>query len=335
MSALSPIRNARSIFLIPLGAATLMLAMSTAAVAGFVETGGGDSAVVPYYQTYVLGGIGKDGNFAFGSSEASLYMYKSNVAPYVNNFLQTNVSHSGASFHGIGQSVYSGFYAGRNYAEMTVNNARDSAVYYQVAGGGTATSVRFFDASAAAARAVFTWRVTGTESGTVGRTDGRLDFGASTNPDVNWNHLFDDPGNLLDSFTNFGPGTYTYSLPVVDLGTTINLFYWSSAFVQVEPGNVADGSSFSLSANYSNTYYLDTVELLDSSDVPLTGWTLKDLTANVDVFTDAGRITPFAPAPPLSSPVPEPGTSTLLLTGLAALVFIRRRVKSSAGPRSS
>lgn len=65
------------------------------------------------------------------------------------------MNHSGASAH-------SGFYAGRNQASLSVTNANAGDTYYEVAGQGSATSVQFFDPSAAAAYATFTWRMSGT-----------------------------------------------------------------------------------------------------------------------------------------------------------------------------
>ena len=49
-----------------------------------------------------------------------------------------------------GASAYSGFYAGRNYANISVTNANVNDLYYAVAGQGSATSAQFFDPSAAA-----------------------------------------------------------------------------------------------------------------------------------------------------------------------------------------
>ena len=104
-----------------------------------------------------------------------------------------------------------------------------------MAGQGTATSVQFFDASAAATYATFTWRMTGTtinpsniQPGCVvdyvscfPTATGRLDFAATTDPSRVWNDLFSDPSFGI---TQFGPGVYTYNLPIQNLGDVIRLF---------------------------------------------------------------------------------------------------------------
>ena len=113
---------------------------------------------------------------------------------------------------------------------MSVTNANVADTYYEVAGQGSATSVRFFDPSAQAASARFSWHVTGTTSNpsnihpncTVDfltcfpTATGRLDFGASTDPNVHWNNLFSDPNFGI---TEFGTGTFTYNLPIANLAT--------------------------------------------------------------------------------------------------------------------
>ena len=136
--------------------------------------------------------------------------------------------------------------------------------------GLTAASVRYFDPSAMTAYARFTWRVTGTTSNpssipTCGAIDymtrspastGRLDVGATTDQSVSWVDLFANPQGPINSITRFGVGTFTYQLPIADLGDEIDLYYWSSAYAQVNPGDVAAHSNFTLSANYFNTVVL-------------------------------------------------------------------------------
>ena len=87
---------------------------------------------------------------------------------------------------------------------------------------------------------------------------GRLDFGASTDANVTWNNLFSDPNFGI---TVFGAGVYTYPMPITNLGDIINLFYWSSAYTQVNPGDAPAGSNFALSTQHFNSFVLETVGL--------------------------------------------------------------------------
>ena len=108
--------------------------------------------------------------------------YVSNVAPIVNSVETGRMDLDGATAWYTGSAQYSGFYAARTYASMTVANAQADHMYYWVAGQGTTTSVTFYDPTAAATRAEFHWHVSGTSSSTsgTGLADGRIDFSATT-----------------------------------------------------------------------------------------------------------------------------------------------------------
>lgn len=294
---------------------------SQSAVADLISSGGGSYDAVPLYRTLNFWASGD-----FSSNNIGGVDYASNIAPLpLSNRAASNTSPGGASFTSVGQAAWSGFYAGRNYASISVNNINSTETYYQVAGTGSATSMQFFTPSAAADHAIFTWHVSGTESNPagVGRTTGRLDFGATTDSDVSWLNLFDDPTDKLNSITEFGPGTYSYSLPIADLGTLINIFYWSSAFAQINPGDAPQGSNATLTANYSNTFFLESVDLLNGS-TSLDNWTLKDMNTNTDVFNQNGRLVAIDPAQPLPT-VPGPAAIVLLATGFLGFAVSRRK----------
>lgn len=310
------------------------VALAAATLPGFAfadlsDELGGDFTVVPLYRAFVFGGIDRSSatDPGYASEDVIGIDYSSNTAPRSVANVSGSVSANGASWSATGQSAWSGFYAGRNYASMTVANANAADTYYMVAGQGSATSVQFFTAEAAAARATFTWHVSGTESNPtgVGRSTGRLDFGASTDTSLDWNYLFNDPGDQLDSITRFGEGSYTYSLPIADLGSVINLYYWSSAFTEVKAGEAAQGSNFSMTANYANTFVLESVQLYDADDNAISDWTLVDNSLNAAVFDQNGRIDAILPPPP----IPEPGTYALMLGGLALLGQVARRRRTA------
>lgn len=318
--------------------AALVLGAAAGARADIVGIGGGDPDAVPLYRALSFGTINFGGGILNGVD------YNSNFAPLPMANGSTTIALNGATMTTVGAAAYSGFYAGRNYASISVSNANAADQYYQVAGQGTATSVQFFTPEAAAAYATFTWRVSGSTSNPsqVGNTTcstpipepgcfpaatGRLDFGASTRADAVWSHLFFDPEDKLETITRFGPGTYTYRLPIEELGEVIRLFYWSSAYAQVNAGEAPAGSSFTLTADYYNTVVLEEVQLFDASDTPLSDWTMRDLTSGDDVFNQSGRLAAVLPAPPLPTPgtVPEPGAPALLALALFAAGLAGRR----------
>lgn len=280
--------------------------------------GGGDFSVAPLYRALNYG-------FIYDQSTDAIVLegldYASNVAPLVNAVETGRMDMGGATAWYTGSAQYSGFYAARTFASITVANASADHMYYWVAGQGTTTSLTFFDPGAAAARAEFRWHVTGTSesSGGTGRADGRIDFHATTESGRNWLDLFD--GGFEDTLSAFGPGTYTYTLPSVPLGTPINLFFWTSAFVELMPGELGDGDGTTLTANYSRTIVLESVELFDAEDNPVSGWMVTDTASGTPLFDDSGRLAPVLPA----APIPEPGTWAMMLGGLASLGWLRRR----------
>jgi len=106
--------------------------MSTPASADIVSAGGGDYTTVPLYRALAFGTV----NFGDSSRNGAIngIDYVSNLAPLPLARGDTTITTNGATFVGRGASAYSGFYAGRNYASVSVTNANVADTYYEVAG---------------------------------------------------------------------------------------------------------------------------------------------------------------------------------------------------------
>jgi hypothetical protein len=289
---------------------------------GFV----GDPEIAPYFQAFTHINV-KDHNAPdttyFTGVEGA---YVSNNTGLGAQSASSTFSLNGASISASATVNPGAFYNARNAVNISISNANAQDGFYVLAGYGTMTTARFFTASALADHANFTWRVTGSESATPSGacnpsanvfnlcSSARLDFAATAAPDPNY---FDDLLGASNVLTRFGPGTYTYSIAGMPLDQTITFGYWTSAFVQIEPGQLTQGGNYNFYANYANTYDLVDIDLFDATNNLITDWTLQDLETGENVFTPAGRVA--------TASVPEPSSLGLMGAALAILALLRRQ----------
>lgn len=297
----------------PLLLATLLACAAAPAQAAFVYDGNGDPTRSLYFQSQAYSGFANPNGPGFEIDNG--HFSSSNTGPGGLVRDGSTSRHDGDTRYSNTWTISSGFFASRNHAELTITNAQADGGYYAVAGSGSRSTVRFFEAPDAV-RATYRWNVTGSSSAPVGVATSRLDFHASQGALTSYYDIFSDGVND----PHYNPGVYSFTLSG-DFSRSFDLFYWSSAYVQIDPGQAAQGANYTLRADFASTYVLEGIDLYDANDNLLTGWSMVDEETGESLFDWTGRLAAIDDAPdvPPNGPglsVPEPATAALALLAL-------------------
>jgi hypothetical protein len=243
--------------------------------------------------------------------------YGGGATPYAGlTHVVVNGDFDGANVQGEAYTIAPGFFAAKNYAQISVDNAQEQGYLIQ-SSHGTHTTVEFFSPDALPVRSVFHWTITGNASSSSSSVYAgmQLRFLAGHYPTTGFYDFFSLPGMFTDTV-----GNISYNLPLT-LNQPIDLFYHSVAFISLndtEAINVA-GGTFSAEADFANTFIMDRIDLYDTNDALITNWTMTDRASGQVMFTQDGRT-----AAASGASAPEPGTLLFLALG-GTLVLIKRR----------
>lgn len=243
--------------------------------------------------------------------------YGGGATPYVGlTHAVVNGDFDGALVQGEAYTIAPGFFAAKNYAQLSVSNAQEQGYLIQ-SSHGTHSTVEFFSPDALPVRSVFHWKVTGSASSSNASVYAgmQLRFLAGQYPTTGFYDFFALPGMYTDTV-----GNISYNLPLA-LNQPIDLFYHSVAFISINDTDAINvvGDSFTAEADFANTFIMDRIDLYDSNNDLITNWSMTDLASGQVMFTQAGRT-----AAANGASAPEPGTLLFLALG-GTLVLVRRR----------